>query len=164
MAVPPSGAPMTQHFQSVTLRNARGREIWGMVRGTGIEEKPAVSGNARKEVVMSTVEADDQAKFGQAPKQPMPRWLGHVLATVLTWIGPRGVEFARYSIDYHVIRNYLYVMRCWGSKAAAERHVPEYARRLVAKYDRISKGKVTERLRMGRPPLLPKRPAQRKEA
>jgi hypothetical protein len=30
-------------------------------------------------------------------------------------IGPKGLEFGRYSLDYHTIRNYLYVKRAWGS-------------------------------------------------
>lgn len=32
----------------------------------------------------------------------------------LLQIGPKGLEFARYSLDYHTIRNYLYVHRKWG--------------------------------------------------
>jgi hypothetical protein len=31
-------------------------------------------------------------------------------------IGPKGIEFARYSLDYHTIRNYLYVNRLWGKE------------------------------------------------
>lgn len=31
-------------------------------------------------------------------------------------IGPKGLEFARYSLDYHTIRNYLYVNRAWGKE------------------------------------------------
>lgn len=29
-------------------------------------------------------------------------------------VGPKGLEFARYSLDYHTIRNYLYTNRTWG--------------------------------------------------
>ena len=31
-------------------------------------------------------------------------------------IGPKGLEFARYSLDYHTIRNYLHVNRAWGKQ------------------------------------------------
>lgn len=31
---------------------------------------------------------------------------------VHTQIGPKGLEFAKYSIDYHYVRNWLYVNRC----------------------------------------------------
>jgi hypothetical protein len=44
-----------------------------------------------------------RAKLGKF-QGPAPRWLGNILARVLTWLGPKGLEFARYSIDYHYIR------------------------------------------------------------
>ena len=81
---------------------------------------------------------------GQGPSQPAPKFVGNFLAFVLNlvssnnstcliicqaeWlyrslplllfrllqIGPKGLEFARYSLDYHTIRNYLHVYRTWG--------------------------------------------------
>ena len=71
-----------------------------------------------------------RAKLGKAPK-PLPKPVGDVLAKVLTWLGPKGLEFGRYSTDYHYIRNYIYVNRHMGAERAA-RHVPEFAKRLVA--------------------------------
>jgi hypothetical protein len=44
-----------------------------------------------------------RAKLGRGP-DPAPLWLGNLLARVLTWLGPKGLEFARYSVDYHYIR------------------------------------------------------------
>jgi 7-hydroxymethyl chlorophyll a reductase len=44
-----------------------------------------------------------RAKLGKAPN-PAPRWLGNVLAWVLGLVGPQGLEFAKYSVDYHYIR------------------------------------------------------------
>lgn len=82
-----------------------------------------------------------RAKVGQGPK-PAPRWLGNILATVLTWLGPKGLEFARYSIDYHYVRNWLYVMRYMGEERAS-RHVPAFARRIVQEYD--AKGAISKR-------------------
>lgn len=35
---------------------------------------------------------------------------------LLNQIGPKGLEFARYSLDYHTIRNYLYTNRTWGKE------------------------------------------------
>lgn len=75
-----------------------------------------------------------RGKMGKAPG-PAPRWVGEILATVLTWLGPKGLEFARYSIDYHYIRNYIHVMRHWGPKQG-EKHVPEFAKKIVAQYDK----------------------------
>lgn len=64
-------------------------------------------------------------------------------------VGPKGVEFAKYSIDYHYIRNYLAVSRRWKA-GRAEQHIPEFARRIVAEYDKD--GKVAERAVMELPP------------
>lgn len=49
-----------------------------------------------------------RAKLGRGP-DPAPRWLGGLLAKVLLALGPKGLEFGRYSIDYHYARNWLYV-------------------------------------------------------
>ena len=57
----------------------------------------------------------------------------------------QGLEFGRYSIDYHYIRNYIYVKRAWKSQRA-EQHIPEFAKRLVAMYNKD--GAVSQRLQL----------------
>ena len=74
-----------------------------------------------------------RAKIGKGPK-PLPIWAGNILAAILLKLGPKGLEFGRYSLDYHTIRNWLYVQRKWGS-ARAEQHIPSYAKKLVEMYD-----------------------------
>ena len=74
-----------------------------------------------------------RAKLGQGP-DPAPRWVGEILARVLQWVGPRGLEFGRYSIEYHYIRNWLYAVRHMGL-SRAERHTPAFARKIIADYD-----------------------------
>lgn len=41
-----------------------------------------------------------RAKLGRAPK-PLPRWAGELLAKLLLRVGPKGLEFGKYSIEYH---------------------------------------------------------------
>lgn len=79
----------------------------------------------------------------------------------LLQIGPKGLEFGRYSLDYHTIRNYLYVNRQWGKQryetlltstlsetrqylfclmlnsisSRADRHIPSYAKKIVESYN-----------------------------
>lgn len=79
---------------------------------------------------------------GKGPAEPAPKFVGNIIAfllnlVILLWyiygdwnfklviicnglnlfqIGPKGLEFARYSLDYHTIRNYLYVNRVWGKQ------------------------------------------------
>ncbi|GJR05641.1 7-hydroxymethyl chlorophyll a reductase, chloroplastic [Tanacetum coccineum] len=88
----------------------------------------------RRPFVMETVKADDAAKLGKGPAKPAPKFIGNIIAFILDLVGPKGLEFARYSLDYHTIRNYLYVNRTWG-KERASRHMPSYAKKLVAMYN-----------------------------
>ncbi|KAL3506298.1 hypothetical protein ACH5RR_031680 [Cinchona calisaya] len=134
MGVPKySGISMTQHPQYVTVRNERGREMLKLVENL-LEITPTTSKGERRPFVMETVKADDNAKLGRGPSQPAPKFVGNFIAFLLNLIGPKGLEFARYSLDYHTIRNYLHVNRIWG-KQRADRHMPSYAKKIVAMYN-----------------------------
>ncbi|XP_028773447.1 7-hydroxymethyl chlorophyll a reductase, chloroplastic [Neltuma alba] len=143
MSVPKySGVSMTQHPQYVTVRNERGREMLSLVEQY-LEIKPTTSGGDRRPFVMETVKADDNAKLGKGPAQPAPKFIGNLIAFVLNLIGPKGLEFGRYSLDYHTIRNYLHINRAWG-KERADRHMPAYAKKLVDLYNQ--NGQIDEML------------------
>lgn len=134
MGVPKySGVSMTQHPQYITVRNERGREMLGLVEQY-LEITPTISEGNRRPLVMETVKADDDAKLGKGPSQPAPKFIGNIIAFFLNLIGPKGLEFARYSLDYHTIRNHLYVTRKWG-KQRADKHEPTYAKKLVDLYN-----------------------------
>ncbi|KAL6971173.1 7-hydroxymethyl chlorophyll a reductase [Sarracenia purpurea var. burkii] len=134
MGVPKyGGISMTQHPQYVTVRNERGKEMLNLVKDL-LDITPTTSSGDRRPFVMETVKADDNAKFGRGPSKPAPKFIGNLIAFLLNLVGPKGLEFARYSLDYHTIRNYLYVNRAWG-KQRADRHMPSYAKKLVAMYN-----------------------------
>ncbi|RXH78458.1 hypothetical protein DVH24_001976 [Malus domestica] len=125
MGVPKySGISMTQHPQYVTdslflwVKNSKHSQFQG----------------TRRPFTMETVKADDTAKMGKGP-EPAPKFVGNVIAFLLNLIGPKGLEFARYSLDYHTIRNYLYVNRTWG-KQRADQHMPSYAKKIVDSYNK----------------------------
>ncbi|KAG7018830.1 7-hydroxymethyl chlorophyll a reductase, chloroplastic, partial [Cucurbita argyrosperma subsp. argyrosperma] len=99
-----------------------------------LEITPTISEGNRRPLVMETVKADDDAKLGKGPSQPAPKFIGNIIAFFLNLIGPKGLEFARYSLDYHTIRNHLYVTRKWG-KQRADKHEPTYAKKLVDLYN-----------------------------
>ncbi|KAK2993352.1 hypothetical protein RJ640_007619, partial [Escallonia rubra] len=118
MGVPKyAGISMPQHPQYVTVRNERGREMLSLVKDL-LEITPTTSG----------------VKPRRGPPQPAPKFVGNLIAFILNLIGPKGLEFARYSLDYHTIRNYLYVNRTWG-KERADRHMPSYAKKIVSAYN-----------------------------
>ncbi|XP_038720080.1 7-hydroxymethyl chlorophyll a reductase, chloroplastic isoform X2 [Tripterygium wilfordii] len=127
------GISMTNHLQYVTVRNERGREMLSLVENL-LEVTPTTSSGDRRPFVMETVKADDNAKLGKGPSKPAPKFIGNLIAFVLNLIGPKGLEFARYSLDYHTIRNYLYTNRAWG-KQRADRHMPSYAKKIVDMYN-----------------------------
>ena len=90
----------------------------------------------RAGLVLQTVQADDAAKRGQGPEGNPPRVVAELLAWLLTTLGPQGLEFAKYSIEYHYLRNLIHVRRHW-SADKARRHIPEHARRIDAKFDGV---------------------------
>lgn len=149
-----STTPMNEHFQSMIVRNERGRELIDAIRSVSQLESQPPSGRAgvlkRQSLVVQTVVADDEAKCGQGPTEGAPRWLGEVLAWVLTGLGPTGIEFAKYSIEYHYLRNYIHVMRHWNGKAA-EKHIPEYVNRIVKYYDEKTGGLISKRASLPAP-------------
>ncbi|XP_052189461.1 7-hydroxymethyl chlorophyll a reductase, chloroplastic [Diospyros lotus] len=135
MGVPKyNGINMTHHPQYVTIRNERGREMLNLVKDL-LEITSTTSSGDRRPFVMETVKADDNAKLGKGPSQPAPKFIGNLIAFVLNLIGPKGLEFARYSLDYHTIRNYLYTYCTWGEQRAS-RHMPSYAKKIVSMYNK----------------------------
>ena len=97
--------------------------------------------------MLQTLEADDEAKLGRGPSDPAPLAVGRLVAAALDFLGPKGIEFAKYSVDYHYLRNWLHVQRHFKDKEKAERHVPEFARAIVERYDReLTQGRVRARL------------------
>ena len=141
---------VTRHPQYVTIRNDKGQEMMDMIRGD-CDVTPSVSSGERKPFVMQTVISDDEATLGRGPEEPAPIPVGKALAWLLEKVGPKGKEFGLYSLDYHTIRNYLYVKRNFGGEARAAQHVPSYARRVVDEYNVY--GAVDERLKMTAGPV-----------
>ena len=67
----------------------------------------------------------------RGPHRPL---VANLLASIIAKGLPTGLEFGRFSIDYHYLRNALFVESRMGKRRAA-RHVPAYAKALMARYD-----------------------------
>ena len=168
MGVPYEGGKtkMSQHKQHVVVRNERGAEMLAALEqyhaslsnssssiSPALERSPTSSSRGlipillnRESLVLQTVEADDEAKLGRGP-EPAPLSVGKIIAAILNFLGPKGIEFAKYSVDYHYLRNWLHVQRHFKSKEQAERHLPEFARVISEKYDvELTNGRVRARL------------------
>lgn len=117
------GAPF--QYQWIVVRNDIGKEMLEIVEDQ-LETQPVSSQGNRKPAVQQSIPAYDQGVT-------LPMWAAKLMGVVIEKIGPKGLEYARFSIDSHFTRNYLYVKRNYPEKL--DDHVPEFAKRIVAQYE-----------------------------
>jgi 3,8-divinyl protochlorophyllide a 8-vinyl-reductase (ferredoxin) len=111
-------------WQWVVVRNQTGQEMLDLVMEQ-LKTQPVMSEGDRKKAVQNSIPAYDKGVT-------LPMWAAKLMGVVIDKIGPRGLEYARFSIDSHFTRNYLYVKRNYPEKLDA--HVPEYAQKIVDQY------------------------------
>ena len=103
--------------------------------GAGGRELPSTGD--RRSITVKTVQGDSMVKTLLEPdfvagNKGAPPFVANILADVIARTLPTGLEFARYSIDYHYIRNQLFCDDRMGTRAT--RHVPSYARAICEPY------------------------------
>jgi coenzyme F420 hydrogenase subunit beta len=116
------GAPFG--WQWIVVRNDTGKEMLELVKNQ-LDTQPVMSKGDRKQAVQNSIPAYDQGVT-------LPMWAAKLMGVVIDKIGPRGLEYARFSIDSHFTRNYLYVKRNYPEKLNT--HVPEYAQKIISQY------------------------------
>jgi 3,8-divinyl protochlorophyllide a 8-vinyl-reductase (ferredoxin) len=116
------GAPFG--WQWIVVRNDTGKEMLDLMKDQ-IDTQPVMSQGDRKAAVQQSIPAYDKGVT-------LPMWAAKLMGVVIEKIGPKGLEYARFSIDSHFTRNYLYVKRQHPEKLEA--HVPEFAKRIVGQY------------------------------
>ncbi len=116
------GAPYG--WQWIVVRNQTGQEMLDLVQDQ-IKTQPVTSQGDRKQAVQQSIPAYDKGVT-------LPMWAAKLMGIVIERIGPKGLEYARFSIDSHFTRNYLYVKRNYPQKLAA--HVPAFAKKIVEQY------------------------------
>ncbi|NET48708.1 MAG: hypothetical protein F6K09_08275 [Merismopedia sp. SIO2A8] len=117
------GAPFG--WQWIVVRNETGQELLDMVMDQ-LDAQPVMSQGDRKAAVQQSIPAYDKGVT-------LPMWAAKLMGIVIERVGPKGLEYARFSIDSHFTRNYLYVKRHHPEKLDA--HVPDYAKKIVAQYE-----------------------------
>ncbi|MEB3255692.1 MAG: Coenzyme F420 hydrogenase/dehydrogenase, beta subunit C-terminal domain [Synechococcaceae cyanobacterium] len=110
--------------QWITVRNSTGAELLALVEAE-LDVGPVTSRGDRRQAVQQGIDAYDKAVR-------LPRWLAELVGFLVQRVGPRGLEYGRFSIDSHFTRNALWLRRNHG--AMVERHMPEFARRIVSRY------------------------------
>ena len=116
------GAPFG--WQWIVVRNDRGQEMLNLVQDQ-LQMQPVMSKGDRRQAVQQSIPAYDKGVT-------LPMWAAKLMGVVIEKIGPKGLEYARFSIDSHFTRNYLYMKRHYLGKLDA--HVPEFAKRIVSQY------------------------------
>ncbi len=116
------GAPFG--WQWIMVRNQTGKQMLDLVREQ-LNTQPVTSQGDRKVAVQQSIPAYDRGVT-------LPMWAAKLMGVVIERIGPKGLEYARFSIDSHFTRNYLYLKRNHPEKLAT--HVPEYANKIVEQY------------------------------
>ncbi len=154
MGSPLDSGSMDSSFQTVTCRNLRGKrmiEVAVQAQRIIVRDQNAAKMGSRKGVIsynmlaLSTVKEDvivqslaqSEQVISNKDTSTMPLFLGEVLARLLTLLGPKGLDFAKYSIDYHVLRNYLFLINEWGLERT-EQSLPQYAKAIVQEYQDYS--------------------------
>ncbi len=117
------GAPFG--WQWITVRNQTGQEMLELVMDQ-LDTQPVMSQGDRHQAVQQSIPAYDKGVT-------LPLWAAKLMGVIIERIGPKGLEYARFSIDSHFTRNYLYVKRNHPEKLDA--HVPDFAKRIVDQYE-----------------------------
>jgi coenzyme F420 hydrogenase subunit beta len=117
------GAPFG--WQWIMVRNDTGKIMLDLIRDR-LDTQPVMSKGNRQNAVQQSIPAYDKGVT-------LPMWAAKMMGIVIEQIGPKGLEYARFSIDSHFTRNYLYIQRNYPEKL--ESHVPEYAKKIVGQYE-----------------------------
>lgn len=133
-----SNTRMDASYQTLTVRNERGAQMVETALAASRLQLHETAGGqgAHEKLASATVASDGIVQCmvgGQVREEGMPLWMGEIMASVMTFVGPKGVAFARYSIDYHILRNYLHVLDVWGEERART-SLPKYALDIVDRY------------------------------
>ena len=110
--------------QWLVVRNSRGEELLKLVEAE-LDQAPVTSRGDRRQAVQQGIDAYDKALR-------LPMWLAEVVGWIVQRVGPKGLEYGRFSIDSHFTRNALWLRR--HHPEVVDRHLPAFARRIVERY------------------------------
>jgi len=110
--------------QWLVVRNSRGAELLKLVEAE-LDQAPVSSRGDRRQAVQQGIDAYDKALR-------LPMWLAEAVGWIVQRVGPKGLEYGRFSIDSHFTRNALWLRR--HHPEVVDRHLPAFARRIVERY------------------------------
>ena len=125
-----------QNRQWVIVRTEKGKKLLDLVDDE-LERHPEHGDWECKKFVQQNAEriiaSMKDSKDSYSPDRKIPLWLGQVMSWLLNTTGPKGIGFAHYSVDFHLIRHYYYVKyRCPEQLTVL---VPQHVRSILQEYD-----------------------------
>ena len=132
------GAPLDlkKMYQWIVVRTEKGEELLNLINDELQTVPEKTAGDCSKAVLNAAEKLVEQMRPGTAMEmktgRKMPLWVGRILAAVLSRTGPRGLEYARYGVDMHMIRNYYYVK--FNHPDLLATLVPDHVSHVVAQY------------------------------
>jgi coenzyme F420 hydrogenase subunit beta len=131
------GAPLVgeEKRQWVLVRTDKGKRLLNLVRDElqiFPETRKGDCTNAVKQSASLMIERMKHEHLPPKTGRRIPIWLGNIIAKVMSLVGFKWLEFARYSVDFHLIRNYYFVKLCYPEKLKTL--VPKHVYTVLAKY------------------------------
>jgi len=131
------GAPFSSDWklQWLLVRTEKGEKLFDLIRNEVDVSPEEGRGNAIPSVQASipTTAAPIFDPGVLEKRKSMPKPLGELMCLLQSVRGPRGIEFARYSVHIHAIRNYLFVKHRMPERFKTL--VPDHIISLVKSYD-----------------------------
>jgi coenzyme F420 hydrogenase subunit beta len=133
------GAPLDveKMYQWVVVRTGKGEKLWNLIADDLETCEETSEGDRTMGVqqyvhhLLERMSQDDNTQ--QTSGESMSLEEGFHLAEYLYSTGPRGLEFARYGIETHLIRNYYYVKSSYPDLLGTL--VPKHTYHILKKYD-----------------------------
>lgn len=124
-----------QNRQWVMVRTEKGQKLLNLVNDE-LERYPEEGKwECKKFILQNTeriIESMKKQDASYSTDRKIPLWVGHILSWMLNMSGPKGIGFAHYSVDFHLIRHYYYVKyRCPEQLTVL---VPRHVRLILQEY------------------------------
>jgi len=114
--------------QWLIVRNAKGQQLVDLLGNELVLTNPTDSGN-RSAAVRGFIENTRRAAGG-LPLRRMPNWLRPLVGRLMTWFGPKGMEFARARIEMKAAETVIHLAR--EMPARLRSMMPDHVRRIAS--------------------------------
>ncbi len=124
-----------QNRQWIIVRTEKGEKLLDLIEDD-LEIFPEFGRWECEAFIRSTADRIIESMKGRqtpySPERRIPFWVGRMMSALLNVIGPKGVGFAHYSVDFHLIRHYYYVKYRHPDKLGVL--VPDHVRTILGEY------------------------------